>query len=79
MLASFNCYQPSRLDYIGRDWGHMCLGVMATYDHFRLGSCLVTPEYTTRISLKLLNYYIYRIDDSFKDFLGLRLSSPPSI
>ena len=54
MLASFKYYKPSKLDYIGRDWGRIYLGVMTTYDHFRLGSCLVTPGYTTRIYLKLL-------------------------
>ena len=53
MLAFFKYYKPRELDYLGRDWGRINLGVMTTYDRFRLGSCLVTPGYTTRIYLKL--------------------------
>ena len=34
----------------------MCLGVVTTYAHFRVGSCLVTPEYTTRIYLWFLSF-----------------------
>ena len=49
MLASFRSYKPSKIDFIGRNWGRMCLGVVTTYAHFRVDSCLVTPGYTTQI------------------------------
>ena len=54
MLASFRSYKPSKIDFIGRNWGRMCLGVVTTYAHFRVDSCLVTPRYITRIYLWIL-------------------------